>query len=683
MEDLFTKIKNTVKISDYLSTHTQNTKNPKRIRFDKCPFCGHRGCADIRLDGKQEQFFCSSAECGKNGSIIDVYGYVNNIDPKTTEGRNKIVKRMCEEFHISDDSINEDIKKKVPGAAAPIKPKEEEKEYNFNDVVEKLHKQLLNSNKGMKYFKDRGLTEEVIKRFKLGYDKKGINAALKDYPEIIGKKSEDYSECYPYFIPVFENGMCKNFIVRRDEEIFKRNSEKNSFLIGKPKVLNLANLKIKFFNFTEAMKKDYIFICEGWCDALSLELLGYGAVALNGASNTEKFVENIKKYDDFRSKAYIIAFDNDSPGEKAREKLEKQLQEANCNVKHIHPIGEEVKDINDMLLLDSYSLKEAAAEIVEQIEEEKESFDIQDSNFQYLQNTLEKFKRNKDRKILSTGFKRFDNSLGGGLYNNLYVIGGISGLGKTSIVLNIVENLAKQEQDVLYISLEMSRDELIAKSLSRFIHEESINNFNCIESPTQREIQNGNFGTNQQLFNQAIKEYEVISKHIFTKEANFNYNTNLIRNDIKDIEIKKGKPPVLVVDYLQILKSVEDYQDEKRNIDLNISELKRISRDFNIPVIVISSINRRSYNESISFEGFKNSGGIEFTADVVVGLQYSYLSTIDKKNKFDKSEYDTVKAAEIKDIQTVVLKNRNGSIGNYTNFKFESKYSYFRESEGI
>ena len=58
------------------------------------------------------------------------------------------------------------------------------KKYDFTDIAEKLHKQLLNSPEGMKYFLDRGLSEDTIKRFKLGYEPKGINEAFKDYPEI-------------------------------------------------------------------------------------------------------------------------------------------------------------------------------------------------------------------------------------------------------------------------------------------------------------------------------------------------------------------------------------------------------------------------------------------------------------------------------------------------------------------
>ena len=52
-----------------------------------------------------------------------------------------------------------------------------------------------------------------------------------------------------------------------------------------------------------------------------------------------------------------------------------------------------------------------------------------------------------------------------------------------------------------------------------------------------------------------------------------------------------------------------------------VLELKRISRDFKLPVIAVSSLNRMSYGQRISMEAFKESGAIEYSSDVLIGLQ--------------------------------------------------------------
>ena len=226
----------------------------------------------------------------------------------------------------------------------------------------------------------------------------------------------------------------------------------------------------------------------------------------------------------------------------------------------------------------------------------------------------------------------------------------------------------------------MSREELVAKSLSRFVRETVDKRLTPMDYPSQRDIQNGNFDIEAPYFQEGLINYAEASKRIFIKEANFNYNTELIREDIIKHKALRGKAPVVVVDYLQVLPCLKDYGDDKKNIDFNITELKRISREFDTSVIVISSIGRQYYKKPIDFEAFKSSGNIEFTADVVIGLQYSFMADIGNKQENQIQEmYQEAKAKYPREVQTVILKNRNGSIGEYTNFIYEPKYNYFKE----
>lgn len=89
-----------------------------------------------------------------------------------------------------------------------------------------------------------------------------------------------------------------------------------------------------------------------------------------------------------------------------------------------------------------------------------------ESGAQCLNDFAEFVLKNKSGGI-STGFENLDKLLDGGLYPGLYVIGANSSLGKTTLVLQIADSIAKSGQGVLIFSLEMSRFELIAKTLSR------------------------------------------------------------------------------------------------------------------------------------------------------------------------------------------------------------------------
>ena len=110
--------------------------------------------------------------------------------------------------------------------------------------------------------------------------------------------------------------------------------------------------------------------------------------------------------------------------------------------------------------------------------------------------------------------------------------------------------------------------------------------------------------------------------------------------------------------------------------------LKKLQTENNLVVLVISSLNRANYLTPIDFSSFKESGGIEYTADVIWGLQLSVMNgeLFDKDSKL-KAKREAVKEAKIanpRDIELVCLKNRYG-ISSYTcRFKYYAKFDYFR-----
>ena len=100
--------------------------------------------------------------------------------------------------------------------------------------------------------------------------------------------------------------------------------------------------------------------------------------------------------------------------------------------------------------------------------------------------------------------------------------------------------------------------------------------------------------------------------------------------------------------------------------------LKRISRDYKITVIIISSLNRANYHKKIAMEALKESGAIEYGSDVIIGLQFSGA----EDEKFDLEEAARKNPREI---ELYILKNRNGQRGNKIDYKYYPKYNYFIE----
>lgn len=293
--------------------------------------------------------------------------------------------------------------------------------------------------------------------------------------------------------------------------------------------------------------------------------------------------------------------------------------------------------------------------------------------------------------VIKTGFKNYDDETGG-LFPSLYVIGAISSLGKTTFIHQMCDNIARAGVPVLFFSLEQSALELITKSIAR------INAAHCIEQGITRAdlsvyckpaITLRQRGIQTEQSKQALEEYKsTIADNMNIIEGNFETNAEYIREYTKHYITKTGRAPVVVVDYLQIMQApTGNGSGNKDSIDFNVTELKRISRDFNIPVFVISSFNRMNYMNQVSFESFKESGGIEYTADVLIGLQLKILGEdqiFSKEKGSENEKRKMIKDAKNKiprEIQLCCLKNRNGRSSFDLNFLYYPNYDLFIPNE--
>ncbi len=95
----------------------------------------------------------------------------------------------------------------------------------------------------------------------------------------------------------------------------------------------------------------------------------------------------------------------------------------------------------------------------------------------------------------------------------------------------------------------------------------------------------------------------------------------MIRERIDDAAAQSDIRLVVFIDYLQIITDQKGSIAERQAVDRNILTLKRLSATWDIPIVVTSSLNRGGYNRAVAFDSFKESGAIEYTADVVLGLQ--------------------------------------------------------------
>lgn len=288
---------------------------------------------------------------------------------------------------------------------------------------------------------------------------------------------------------------------------------------------------------------------------------------------------------------------------------------------------------------------------------------------------------NEFQDPVTIGFSKLEKELSG-IYPGLYVLAAASSLGKTTFALQLADDIACYGREVIFFSLEQSKFEMVSKSLARFMY---INDPGT--AATSLQIRKGEVNRAA-----AMEARAVYTDHINGKlsmiEGNFSCNVQFIESYIRQYVRSNGIKPVVFIDYLQILATAEAGQTSKdgirASVDLTTTALKRLSRELGLTIFVISSVNRANYETLISFDALKESGGIEYTADVVMGLQLQIVrknDTFDQEGKKGEKHKMIEKAREAnpREIELSCLKNRYGKSNFQVNFKYYPAHDYFEE----
>ena len=235
----------------------------------------------------------------------------------------------------------------------------------------------------------------------------------------------------------------------------------------------------------------------------------------------------------------------------------------------------------------------------------------------------------------------------------------------------------------------MSEFELMAKSLSRLT-------FKCCENKPQnaktvRGLLNGAAYSKYNyeeitLIERAKTAYSEYAQNIYIKQGNIS-NTAVadIEEAIKQHISFTGNKPVVIIDYLQIIKPFSERATDKQSTDFNISMLKNLCRNYNVPIIGISSFNRDNYNSPVNMAAFKESGSLEYSADVLLALQPEGMKEGETAN-VKKENIETVnkcKAATERNVELVILKNRSGSTNKTLRYRYFAMFNSFEENENV
>ena len=608
-----------------------------------CPLCqngtgsdGDGMSIDPHGDGTQLKCF----KCGFYGDIVDLYQQQHNCDAGAA------FTALYDRFGITIENDRAERPTEARKEARPTNtpPAQEKPAEGLTEATEgkpdftdyyKSCKEHITDPAAQAYLTFRGLSNETAAAYWIGYD----------------------TATGFMVIPA-----ARSFYIAR-----------NTDSAAKMRYKNPTGVSIELFNL-KALYNDAarpVFITEGAIDALSIIEAGGEALSLNSTSNTRKLLEQLKKQ---RSRStLILCLDNDDAGRKASSELAEGLRELNIAYVQADICGQH-KDPNEALTSDRAAFIEAVAAAERGTTKPDNTADYIRRN---MAAEIEALKAQSNRK---TGFSNLDAEAGS-IYAGLYAVGGISSVGKTTFISQLADQMAEQGQHVLFFSMEQSRLEMVSKSIARQTVKDDDRH-----AVTSLQIRTGAKGEN---ISKAIATYTAnVGDRISIIEGNFNCTVSFISEYTKAYIARNGGiKPVLIIDYLQVLQAEKDPEtgrkptDTKQIIDRNVTELKRLSRSLELPIFVISSVNRSNYLTPIDFEAFKESGGIEYTADVVWGLQLTAIhdDIFSKEGKIKEKREKIAEAKEAipRDIELVCLKNRYGKSRYAVQFTYNPQYDYF------
>ena len=290
------------------------------------------------------------------------------------------------------------------------------------------------------------------------------------------------------------------------------------------------------------------------------------------------------------------------------------------------------------------------------------------------------------RRPFKTGFSDLDEALGGGLYpEQVTLIGAVPSLGKTTLVLQIADYVARSGKPVVYFALEMSQAELVARSVSRISYEHDPGNaltqldvMNCFNKPEKLgQVKYDNMRGAAAEYKRDISRKLYIIERRETTQANADKRLSVfdIQDMTKRILKQEGEKPLVIIDYFQIMRPHTTTAQEYDVLKCAATTLKELARETQTHILVISSFNRSNYDTIANYAAFKGTGELEYSADNVIGMQAAGIGG----QNFDINE---AKRKDPRNIELVLLKTRSTKTGESYKVNYYPAFNYF-ECDGI
>lgn len=647
-EEILQRLKAPENLKAYVEQVTESRGANKYI----CPICGsgngpkHTAAFSINASDPT-RWKCFSCDAG--GDVLDLIGEIEGL----TFGDAK--RRAGELFGIDTDTGRETGTRATATQAGRTKADSTPKDYSVGRERERQYIKAMRAHIGdqnaIAYLRKRGITLEEAREYGLGYDptKKRLVIPWEgcDYYHIDRDVTDSANEKYLY----------------PNAQPDERRGVTLDMCVGDKPIYNPKALEAQAF-----------VIVEGAMDALAVMRCGIKDVVALGGTGYRRILNELtaRHYQG----GVVLMYDNDKVGREFSDKLGKALLEAGISVATLEEEEYQgAKDADEIAAQGESSREKLRATLTEALDMATKAAEGADKApnmalYDPMEIAAKLFMGDEAETPIKTGFSSLDEIIGGGLMRGLYVIGATSSYGKTTMTVQIADAIARAGHPVLFVTIEQSATEIVAKSLSRYTHDER----NSIGGGlTAQEIV-----TATKRAQWDVEKWERFTRAAETYTADVAANLRILegvrRPSVADVKIAAdtmaaqfGKSPVVMIDYLQLLAPTDKRDTEKQTVDANVTALRQFARDFKTPIWCVATLNRESYSGPVELDSFKESGAIEYGCDYAFGLQPQGIaaevegvkSAVEKKLRGNAFVAKS-KRQRPRQVTLTVLKNRQG-----------------------
>ena len=276
----------------------------------------------------------------------------------------------------------------------------------------------------------------------------------------------------------------------------------------------------------------------------------------------------------------------------------------------------------------------------------------------------------------ATGLKFFDDFMNGGLIaQTLTLLLAAPGAGKTTLLAQLAESMAAHKMPVIYLNLEMSREQMLSKAISARLNLQG-------RDYSSADILQGYKWTDA--------DREIITDAILTyKREQFpyiKYNPGNVGTDLQtildylkragDLATQRGEQaPAVVLDYLHLVTGGDN--DPQERIKQIVKGLKDYAIRYNAYVIAITAINRESMKDGkITLHSGRDSSNLEYTADIQFSLNWKEVDA-GKVKIMDPVAMNNLKREQYWPMVLRSLKNRGEAESKPAYIYFDPAHNVF------